>query len=197
MTGRRRGARRVGGGVAAVALALLLAGCAGSPQAELDQAVSDVTDQANARNADGLRDAADTLIALLSAQSGSGFDAAKVKRLQALAQQVEDDAALLERLAGPAPTATASRTSSPPSTRSSSPSPTPSPSPSPTPSPSASPTPSASPSPTGGPTTAATTSPTPSRSPSPTGDDKDKDDKDKEKEDKDKEDEEDDDKGKG
>jgi len=158
----RRGARVL----ATAAAALLLAGCATSAQAQLDQAVADVTDQANVRNAEGLRTAADELQELVSGLSGSGdLGRAKATRLLDLASKIRADADLLEReeqTPTPAPTTAAPTTTRPPTvppttapvltTASPTPSRTASPTPSPTPTPSQTTTPpptTSSPTPTG------------------------------------------------
>lgn len=75
---------------------LLLAGCAASPEAELNQALTTVTERANDRDADGLRDAADELARVVSRQSGNGLTAGRVKTLLALVAKVKADADLIE-----------------------------------------------------------------------------------------------------
>lgn len=87
---------RAGAGAAALAALLLLSGCASSPAAELRQAVAEVTDRANARDAAGLRRAADQLLAVIAKQSGSELSLAEAQALRALAEKVKADAALLE-----------------------------------------------------------------------------------------------------
>jgi len=72
--------------------ALLVWGCARNPQAELNAAVTKVTTQANARDAAGLRRAADDLVALVNRLSGSELDAAEATRIRLLAQKVKADA---------------------------------------------------------------------------------------------------------
>ncbi len=170
---RRRGpvvrrARLLG---AAAAAALLLSGCASSPEADLNSALSDLTDAANARSAARVRTTADDLIAVVNRQSGSSLPLERAASIRALAERVKADAALLE--VAPPPTPTPSQSPSPtPTPPKRTPTPTPSASPTPTPTRSATPSPtpsSASPTPTASPSTTGTAlgspSPTPTSSP--------------------------------
>ncbi len=136
--------RRVAGPV--LLAAVLLAGCASSPQADLNSALSEVTDRANAGDAVGLRLAVDRLIGVVDRQSGSDLPLDEAARIRADAEKVRVDADLLV----PTPTPTPSVTQPPSPTPSATPSATPSqtPSASPTPSPTPSRTPSATPTPT-------------------------------------------------
>lgn len=143
--------------VAAGLAALLLGACGGSPQADLNSAMAEVTDRANARDASGLRLALDRLVAVVNRQSGSDLPLDEAQRIRALAEKVRADAALLEQPAIPTPAVTTSRPV-PTSTRTATPSPTPSATPSPTPSA----TPSPEPTPTPTPTPTQTPAPTPS-----------------------------------
>lgn len=140
-------------------LVLLLAGCS-SPQADVNSAVSDITDAANSGDAAGIRTGVDDLLAIVSRQSGSDLPADEVARIREIAEKVKADATLLETPVTPSPTAT------PSPTRSASPSPTPTPTRSATPSPTPSRTPSATPTPTetAEPTTEAPAEPTPTQS---------------------------------
>lgn len=145
--------------IAAGLAALLLGACGGSPQADLDTAMAEVTDRANARDASGLRLALDRLVAVVNRQSGNDLPLDEAQRIRTLAEKVRADAALLEQPATPTPVVTTSRPAPPP-TRTATPSPTPSATPSPTPSATPSPEPSATPTqaPAPTPTTAPTTS---------------------------------------
>ena len=133
--------------------AVLLSGCGSSPQADLNRALTTVTDQANGKNAVGLREAVGQLIVLVDRQqTGNDLTADKADRIRAQAQKVLADAALLDV---PVITPTPTRTTTPPSptpTPSAKPSETPSATPGPTPSPTPSPTHSAGPTPTPTPT---------------------------------------------
>jgi len=125
--------------LATAALALLLAGCASSPRADLNGALTDVTNRANARDAAGLRLAVDRLVEVVNRQSGSSLPLEEAQRIRDDAAKVKAGAALLEPAPTPAPT------TAPPSPT---PSPTPRPLPSTTPTPPPSPPPSETPSPT-------------------------------------------------
>ena len=137
----------------------LLAGCATSPEAQLREALGEVTERANDNDAAGLRTAVDELTALVARQKGTDLEAGEADRVLAAAAAVRAAADLLEAPVPPpgtVPTASASPSRTP--SASPTPSASRSPSPSPTPSPTRSPTPSPTPSPTA----------TPSRTPSPT-----------------------------
>jgi outer membrane murein-binding lipoprotein Lpp len=150
--------------VLAALAALLLAGCASSPQADLNRALTTVTERANAQDSAGLRAAVDDLIALVNRQSGSDLPLDEADRIRADAQRVLASAALLD---APVVTPTPSRTTASP-TPSRTPSATPSATPSPTPSATPSPSPSPSPSPTRSPAPTASPSASPTRSATPT-----------------------------
>jgi hypothetical protein len=119
-------------------LAVLLAGCSSSPRNDLLDAVADVTNAANDRDAAELRGALANLRAEIDSQvRDNTLSTDESTRLLTLVQQLEADAALVEQPdASPSPTPSASSASPSPS-----PSPTPSPSPSPTRSPSPRPSP--------------------------------------------------------
>lgn len=72
--------------------ALLLTGCARAPQAELNDATTRLTKEANSRDAPGVREAADDLIALVNRLSGDGLPADEVARIRTLAEKVKADA---------------------------------------------------------------------------------------------------------
>lgn len=174
--------------------ALLLSGCARNPQAELNAAVTKVTTQANARDAAGLRRAADDLVALVNRLSGSELDAAEATRIRVLAQKVKADADRIdpavigqEQAASDAAQAAAAAEKARQQAAadaqaeadakaradaekkaSEQAAASASPSPSPSPSRSPSPSPRATPSPTPTPTPTPTSTPTPSPTPSPT-----------------------------
>lgn len=105
--------------VAVPAAALVLTGCATSdPRQERRADVAQLTDAANDRDVDAVRDEVDDLLATLRAQVADGrLDRAEADRLRQLAQRIDENAELLEPSPSPSPT----------------PSPSPSPSPSPTP----------------------------------------------------------------
>lgn len=92
-------------------LAVLLAGCAGDPQTSLRDAVADVVDEANARDAGGLRGALSNLRAEIDGQVRNGdLPTAEATRLLAILQQLEADAALLDAPEEPSPSPTPSPT---------------------------------------------------------------------------------------
>ena len=111
-------------------LAVLLAGCASDPRAELRDAVADAIEEANDGDASGLRGALSNLRAEIDSQVRDGdLPAAEASRLLAIVQQLEADAALLEEPEEPSPSPSPSPT---PEETEEEPSPTPSPSPTPT-----------------------------------------------------------------
>ena len=75
---------------------LLLTGCAASPQAELNEATTELVERANDGDADGVRSAADALAAVVRRQAGDPLDAAEVERLLALIADIREEAGLLE-----------------------------------------------------------------------------------------------------
>ncbi|MCW2606936.1 MAG: hypothetical protein JWO60_1629 [Frankiales bacterium] len=83
--------------LAGAALAVLLTGCASSPQDTLVERVDAVTQRANAGDADGVRDEALALQDEVSAQRTAGeLSPRKAERLLALAAQVQASAALAD-----------------------------------------------------------------------------------------------------
>lgn len=134
---------------------LVLTGCASSPEADLNEALTEVVERANAQDPGDLRLAVDDLLAVINRQSGQDLDPEQAQSLRAAAEQVREDADLLEVVATPTPTPTRS---------SASPSATPSPSPTPSPTPSPSPSATPSPTPSRTPTPSATSTPTSSES---------------------------------
>lgn len=142
----------------ALVAAALLSGCASSPKADLNTALADVTNTANAKDAPGLRGALDRLGAVVNRQSAADLPLDKAQRIRALVEKLRVDAALLDAPPTPTPTPTPTRTP----TRTASPSASPSETPTP------SPTQSRTPSPTPTPTAPPTASPTPTATPTPT-----------------------------
>ena len=142
----------------ALVAAALLSGCASSPKADLNTALADVTNTANAKDAAGLRGALDRLGAVVNRQSAADLPLDKAQRIRALVEKLRVDAALLDAPPTPTPTPTPTRTP----TRTASPSASPSETPTP------SPTQSRTPSPTPTPTAPPTASPTPTATPTPT-----------------------------
>jgi outer membrane murein-binding lipoprotein Lpp len=121
---------------AAVLGGLLLAGCSADPAGELRKEVRDLTEAANDRDAEQVRDEVDDLLAEIEDAVRSGeLTSAEGARLAQLATAVRDAAVQLEPAEEPTPSPTTA-------------SPTPSPTPSPTRSPTPTRTPSATPSPT-------------------------------------------------
>ena len=79
---------------------VLLAGCATDGRAQVRDAVEGVTAAANERDADGVRDAVDDLLAELDSQVASGeLQSPEAARVAALARQVRDSAALVDQAA--------------------------------------------------------------------------------------------------
>ncbi|MEX2291404.1 MAG: hypothetical protein WD794_13915, partial [Mycobacteriales bacterium] len=79
------------------AAAVLLAGCGGSPRAELRGDVEAVTRAANAADAQGVRDAVEDLLDTIRRQVNSRkLDRDEAERLQAIALQIRESSALLE-----------------------------------------------------------------------------------------------------
>lgn len=142
----------------ALVAAALLSGCASSPKADLNTALADVTNTANAKDAPGLRGALDRLGAVVNRQSAADLPLDKAQRIRALVEKLRVDAALLDAPPTPTPTPTPTRTPTPTPTRTASPSA--SPSATPTPSPTQSRTPSPTPTPTAPPTASPTPTPT-------------------------------------
>ena len=89
----------------APALALVLTACAGGdPVDERRSAVADVTDAANAGDAEGVLDAVEDLLSVLRRQVASGdLDRAEADRLRVLAERVAANAALVEPAPAPSP----------------------------------------------------------------------------------------------
>ena len=124
-------------------LAVLLSGCAASPQEAIRDDVNSILTAANNGNPDGVRSAVDTLLNTLRAQvAGQVITQERADRLRELARAIAANAGDLTAEPTPSPLPTPSAASPTPS-----PSPSPTPSPSPSPSPSPDPEPSASPSP--------------------------------------------------
>ena len=94
--------------------ALLLAGCGStSPADELRSKVAAVTDAANSRDANGLRNAVDDLLSTAKLQHDTKkLDLDRYRQIQLFAGRVKADAALLE----PAPSRTAPTRTAPPVT---------------------------------------------------------------------------------
>ena len=81
----------------ALVLVALLAGCAGGGRADVRDGVEAVTAAANARDAEGVRDAVDDLLALLDRQVSAGeLTSPEAARIAAAARQVRDSAALVD-----------------------------------------------------------------------------------------------------
>ena len=117
----------------APALALVLTACAGGdPVAERREAVADVTDAANAGDADALREAVEDLLSVLRAQVASReLDRAEADRLRLIAERIVANADLVEPVQEPSPVPTVEEPSPEP-TEEPSPEPTEEPSPEPT-----------------------------------------------------------------
>lgn len=143
-------------------LVLLLAGCA-SPQSELEDAVAGLTDAANARDADGVLDGANSVISLAEAQRDRLGDR-RADRIVGLARLLGERSELLEvaptRPPAPVPTtrAPAPRTTEP------EPEPTEEPTPTEEPEPTQEPEPTEEPEPTRPPATLAPEVPVPTLS---------------------------------
>lgn len=137
-----------------LAAGLLLTGCATDVEGELRRSVADLSNDANAGDADAVRRGADDLIAQANdAVRGNDIDPQRGARIIELATLLRDRAGALGAVE-PTPTPSS------PSPTPSSPTPTPS-----TPPPTPSPTPSSSPPPTQEPTP--TEAPTPTQQPTP------------------------------
>jgi outer membrane biosynthesis protein TonB len=159
MTGLRR--RRAAG---LLVVGLLLTGCATDVEGELRRSVADLTDDANAGNADAVRRGADELIAQADdAVRSNDIDPQQGARIIALATLLRDRAGALET-APPSPTPTPTPSATPTQEPTQAPEPTEEPDDEPTdePEPTSEPTPApttAAPSPTAEPTTSDPTVP--------------------------------------
>jgi hypothetical protein len=123
-----------------VAATLLVSGCAADVRGELRRDVSRITDEANARDAEGVRRGVDRLLDRLPGAVDSGeVSSAEAARIAELARLLRDRADLLEPEQEPEPTEEPTRepapTTAPPSPSPSPPPPAPSPEPEPEPEP--------------------------------------------------------------